>query len=79
MNNQDVIEAFEKEFGSDRLGFNEPMSHHTTFRIGGPADFYFEAKTPIEIQKVLKICRENRFPYFVIGVGANLLVWDRGI
>lgn len=72
---EDLISAF----GADRIKKDEPMSRHTTFRIGGPADFYFEAKTTSEVQKALKLCRDEGLSYLVVGVGANLLVGDKGI
>ena len=65
--------------GKDRVKTNEPMSHHTTFRIGGPADAYFEAKDPAEILKAMEACKKLGIPYFVLGIGANILVSDRGI
>lgn len=77
------IENFEdrviKKFGRDRVKINEPMSPHTTFRIGGPADFYFEARNGEEVQNSIKLCLDYSLPYFVLGVGANLLVGDKGI
>ena len=79
MSTQNIEEVFQREFGPNRLRLNEPMNLHTTFRIGGPADFYFEARSIVEVQEALKLCREEASPYLVIGVGANLLVGDKGI
>lgn len=64
--------------GSDNVYKNEPMRKHTTFRIGGPADFYLCPHSAKEIQKAVAICREEELPYFILGNGSNLLVSDQG-
>lgn len=64
--------------GEDRVLLNEPMAGHTTFRIGGPADYFIEAENEEEIRGVIGICREEHLPWFVIGRGSNLLVGDKG-
>mgnify|MGYP001624049941 FL=1 len=64
--------------GSDNVYRNEPMRKHTTFRIGGPADFYLCPHSAKEIQKAVAICREEELPYFILGNGSNLLVSDQG-
>lgn len=64
--------------GEDRVLLNEPMAGHTTFRIGGPADYFIEAGNEEEIRGVIGICREEHLPWFVIGRGSNLLVGDKG-
>lgn len=56
----------------------EPMSRHTTFRIGGPADLYIAPKAN-QIAGVVKLCRQFGVPFLVIGNGSNLLVGDLGI
>lgn len=60
-----------------RMG--EPMSRHTTFRIGGPAEYFAMPTTPDEVARLLAVCREQNIWYFVLGRGSNLLVGDRGI
>jgi UDP-N-acetylmuramate dehydrogenase len=62
----------------DRLLTQEPLKHHTTFRIGGPADFYFAATTPDELAAALATAREAGLPVFLLGGGSNLLVSDQG-
>lgn len=54
------------------------MSRHTTFRIGGPADFYLCPHSTKEVQEIVEICKEEKLPYFVLGNGSNLLVSDKG-
>ena len=58
---------------------NEPLSKHTTFRIGGPAEFFFEPKSIKEIKEALKFAREKRKKVFFISNGSNLLVSDEGL
>ncbi|HIX28452.1 MAG TPA: UDP-N-acetylmuramate dehydrogenase [Candidatus Blautia stercoravium] len=64
--------------GSDNVKRKEPMKNHTTFRIGGPADYYLCPHSTEELQKVIQICKEEKLPFFVQGNGSNLLVSDRG-
>jgi len=57
---------------------NEPLAPFTTFRIGGPADLLFEATSADALENAVRAARENDVPYFVLGLGANILVGDRG-
>ena len=76
--NQKVIEKFWNLLGKDRVLVDEPMKRHTTFRIGGPADFFLLPSTVDEVRGILEICREEEIPYFILGNGSNLLVSDKG-
>lgn len=58
---------------------NEPMSAHTTFKIGGPADVFIKPVGEEALSKVVVFCNENEIPVTVIGNGSNLLVSDLGI
>lgn len=64
--------------GSDHVYVDEPMSRHTTFRIGGPADYFVCPHSADEVQRILQICRKEEIPYFILGNGSNLLVSDKG-
>lgn len=64
--------------GSDNTYLDEPMSRHTTFRIGGPADYYVTPHSKEEIRDVIQACREAQIPYYILGNGSNLLVGDKG-
>ncbi len=57
---------------------DERMANHTTFRIGGPADYYVTPKTVGELSAVVQLCRQEQMPYYVVGNGSNLLVSDSG-
>ncbi|MEZ7892101.1 MAG: UDP-N-acetylmuramate dehydrogenase [Candidatus Wallbacteria bacterium] len=77
----DTIKKIETKLLTDnaRVFYNEKMSGHTTFMIGGPADAYFEAYSPASITNIVKLARQNDIPYFFLGGGSNLLVNDNGI
>lgn len=57
---------------------NEPMKNHTTFKIGGLADFLVLPETIEQIQKSILLCKKNNINYYIIGNGSNLLVSDDG-
>src|SRR5690606_4101202 len=46
--------------------------------IGGPADFFYEARTADELARALRLARELDIPFFLLGLGANILVGDLG-
>lgn len=69
-----LIQSVEK----DRVLLDEPMSKHTTFRVGGPADYFVIPKSVQEVQSVVDLCHQFEVPYYVVGNGSNLLVGDRG-
>ena len=62
-----------------KLSMDEPMKLHTSFRIGGAADIWCEARDIKILSDVIKTCKARGIPYFVIGQGTNLLVSDKGI
>ena len=55
------------------------MKMHTSFKIGGPADFFVKLKNIEEVKKVKKFACDNKIPFTIIGNGTNLLVKDNGI
>ena len=63
----------------DKLLTDEPLAKHTTFGIGGPADFFVVAHTAAELCNYVRLARVECAPYFILGTGANLLVSDQGI
>lgn len=64
---------------SEKASENEPLARHTTFRIGGPADLWVEAKQISELVNWVEQARRNAVPVFVLGNGSNVLVLDKGI
>ncbi len=57
---------------------NEPMSLHTTFRIGGKADYFLMPEAD-KVAETIKLCKQENMPYMIVGNGSNLLVSDKGI
>ena len=57
----------------------EPLSKHTTLRVGGPAQFWVEPRTEFAFAELIRFCRDEHLPLFVIGRGSNLLVRDSGM
>lgn len=64
--------------GNDNLSVDEPMKNHTTFKIGGPADYYICPHSTDELTQLLHLCNREEVPYYIIGNGSNLLVGDKG-
>jgi UDP-N-acetylmuramate dehydrogenase len=61
-----------------RLKRDEPIAPYTTFRIGGPADLLYDATTADDLANAISAARALGIPYFILGLGANILVGDRG-
>ena len=57
---------------------NEPMSRRTTFRAGGAADWLVEPDTEGQLAEIIRLCREQQVPWYILGNGSNLLVGDKG-
>jgi len=62
-----------------KVRHKEPLKNHTTFKIGGPADFFIEPNNPDDLRLLLFLVNQYNLPIFVIGKGSNLLVTDKGI
>lgn len=68
-----------REFFKGNISFREPLNKFTTFRIGGPADFYLEPKDRNDLINIIKYLKEIKYPYIIIGNGSNVLISDEGI
>ena len=64
--------------GSENVLKEEPMKNHTTFRVGGPADWLVTPTEEEQIRDVVNLLRAEKVPYYVMGNGSNLLVGDKG-
>ncbi|SHH03036.1 UDP-N-acetylmuramate dehydrogenase [Thermosyntropha lipolytica DSM 11003] len=64
---------------SSRVRFNEPMCQHTSFKIGGPCDVMILPESADDIKKVLAWAQDKKIPVFILGLGSNILVRDKGI
>lgn len=68
----------ERQF-KNSVKFDEPMSKHTSLRVGGPAQIYVTPESPEKLVELIKWCGQKELPYTVFGNGTNLLVKDSGI
>lgn len=75
---QRMLEELRQIVGVENLWRAEPMSRHTTFRVGGPADVLIAPRAE-HLAKIIQLCREREEPFYIIGNGSNLLVGDGGI
>lgn len=75
---EDIKNRLEQIVGCEGVNTDEPMSHHTTFRIGGKADYFVSPKTKEQIRELIDYCKEAGISYYLIGNGSNLLVGDKG-
>ncbi|MGG3466579.1 UDP-N-acetylmuramate dehydrogenase [Neobacillus pocheonensis] len=76
------MDAILAELQASNLGKvkkNEPLAHHTTIKIGGPADIFIEPSSVENLYKVMEIINKHRINWRAIGRGSNLLVSDKGI
>ena len=62
-----------------RARLNEPLSAHTTLRLGGPADLWFPARSVAELVEAVGLARQHTVPVFLLGGGANLLIGSAGV
>ena len=78
LNKADLV-RFSKIVGEDNLKTDEPMSKHSSFRVGGPAELYLEVDSVEKLKAILEVNKELKLPITVIGNGTNILVKDKGI
>lgn len=62
-----------------RLQASAPLAPHTTFKIGGPADWLYEATSADDLAAAITAARTAGMPWFVLGLGANVLIGDKGV
>lgn len=74
---KEVFENLFETLGHD-LKQNEKLSLHTTFGIGGEAEFFYVARRPEDLIKAIQVAEEAKIPFFVLGGGSNVLVSDSG-
>ncbi len=72
------VTALEDKVGPGRLRRDVLLAPFTTFKIGGPADWFFEARSADELADALLLSRRQGIPHFLLGLGANILVGDGG-
>jgi UDP-N-acetylmuramate dehydrogenase len=72
------VEAATGHLDASRLRRDVPLAPYTTFRIGGPADVLYDATSGDDLANAVTTCRSTGTPFFVLGLGANVLVGDAG-
>lgn len=72
-------EIFESILGKENVLENEPMHKHTTFKVGGCADWFLMPESEEQLSGLLKVIEREKMPLFILGNGSNLLVGDKGI
>ena len=72
-------QILELEIPKDNILFDEPMSKHTTFKVGGPAECYIKIDDVRHLRQILKFSKQNHIPITILGNGSNVLVLDGGI
>lgn len=75
---RDFYEKLRHILPEDCVKTEEPMSRHTTFRIGGPAKYYARPKTKEQLARTAMLCAGEKVPWYVVGHGSNLLAGDQG-
>lgn len=68
-----------KSFFNGRITLNQSLAQYTTFRIGGPADYFLEPADEQDIINILKYADKNKIPHYIMGNGSNVLISDSGI
>lgn len=76
--NQELGKKLLSILKEEQVKKDEPMKSHTTFRVGGPADYFVTPQTAEEVAKVIEACTQEKGPYYIVGNGSNLLVSDKG-
>lgn len=79
MNIKKLIENSDLSIEKSKIFYEEPMSKHTSFKIGGPAECFVKIDNIEDLKQILKVSKENYIPVTVIGNGSNLLVLDGGV
>jgi UDP-N-acetylmuramate dehydrogenase len=76
---EDALDTLAARLGPGRLRRDDPLAPYTTFKIGGPADLLYDATSAEALANAVAAARSLGVPFFVLGLGANILVGDRGV
>ena len=79
MEKTEIFNKIKEIISEEKIKQNEPMKNHTSFKIGGPADFYIKIDSIEELKEILKFTKQNEIDITIVGNGSNLLVLDKGI
>ena len=72
-----IAEVLRSTLEPSRVRLNEPLAPYTTFQIGGPADVLYDATSADDLASAISAARAAGIPWFLLGLGANILVGDR--
>ena len=76
--NSELKKEIEKVVPEENILENEPMSRHTMFRVGGPADCFVRITQTSQLTQLVKLLHQEQEDYYIVGNGSNLLVSDQG-
>ena len=74
-----MLHRLQEILGEENVFSQEPMAKHTTFRVGGPAQWFVLVSTIEQLKQIITLCQEQQVPYYVIGNGSDILVSDTGV
>lgn len=79
--NQEIKFGFQLQnlLKTENVKIDEPMKKHTSFKVGGPADYLLTPESFEEVKELINLCKKNMVPYYIVGNGTNLLVKDGGV
>ncbi len=77
--NQSFVDEIKGILPADRFLIDEPMKKHTTFKIGGPADYLIFPSSMEEVTSIFDLLKKHTIPFTILGNGSNVLVLDKGI
>ena len=77
--NQEFVDEIRRRMAPEHILLNEPMKDHTTFRIGGPADYLILPASMEDVAFVFQCLKRHDIPFVILGNGSNVLVLDKGI
>ena len=79
MDRDNIFNDLKNKIAEDRIFRNEPMSKHTSFKVGGEAEFFVKIINLEELLFLIEYTKKNDIPFKIVGNGTNLLVKDGGI
>lgn len=79
MFDDNLLQLLQDIAGQENVSTAEPMKLHTTFKIGGPADFFVTPVSMEQVSQLVRLLKDKNIPYYIVGNGSNLLVSDSGI
>jgi len=78
MNQMEIYHKLTECLGANDTQREEPLNKHTTYKIGGVADYFVTPRDIKSLRMIISLCKEYNLPYYIIGNGSNLLVGDKG-